>query len=227
MPTNRFGQPVGPTLGDWRPPPVPPPRPHRGRTVLLEPLDPGYHGEALFAAFAGAPESLWTYLGTGPFVGPAEMQQALQALNDSPVRQPFVVLVDGQLRGFLAYIRIAAAHGVLEIGNIAFSPAMQRTTAATETVSLLITHAFELGYRRVEWKCDDLNAPSRAAALRYGFRYEGTFQKAITYKNRSRDTAWYAITDDEWPAIQAAHTAWLSPENFNDEGKQLSRLSPR
>ncbi|MEZ5383372.1 MAG: GNAT family protein [Microthrixaceae bacterium] len=225
MPTNEFGQPIGPPLGDWRPPPVPPAEELTGRTVVLQPLESRRHAKPLFEAYRDAADSLWTYLAFGPCADPAELGAAITALADSPARQAFAVVVEGRPVGLLAYIRIAAAHGVLEIGSLAFSPALQRTTAATETVSLLIGHAFRLGYRRVEWKCDDLNAPSRAAALRYGFRYEGTFRNAITYKGRSRDTAWYSIIDDEWPAIRAAHRAWLAPDNFDEEGRQRQPLA--
>ncbi len=225
MPTNEFDQPIGPSLVGWRPPPVPPATEVGGRTMRLVPMHPHTDAPRLFNAFANAPDSLWTYLSFGPCADVHALEQALAALCDSPERRPFTVMVDGDPVGFLAYIRIAAKHGVLEIGSLAFSPALQRTTAATETVSLLIAHAFDLGYRRVEWKCDDLNAPSRAAALRFGFRYEGTFRNAITYKGRSRDTAWYSITDDEWPALRIAHDAWLASHNFDDDGRQLTRLN--
>lgn len=227
MPTNEFDQPIGPPLDDWRPPPVPTPTALTGRTVTLEPLDPSVHAPPLFGAFVEAPDSLWTYLQFGPFAGVAELEAALATLCGSPERQPFAIVVDGRLAGFLAYLRIAAAHGVLEIGSIAFAPALQRTTAGTEAVSLLIGHAFDLGYRRVEWKCDDLNARSRTAAERFGFRYEGTFRKAMVRKGRSRDTAWFAITDDEWSAIGAAHHDWLVPDNFDAGGQQRTRLDVR
>ena len=224
MSTNQFDQPIGPSLGNWRPPPVPAPIPLNGRTVRLEPLDPTTHAAPLFEAFVDAPDSLWTYLQHGPFATADELGEALSTLCDSAERLPFAVVVDGRPVGFLAYLRITAEHGVIEIGSIAFSPGLQRTTAATEAVSLLIDHAFAIGYRRVEWKCDDLNARSRAAAERFGFRYEGTFRKAVAYKGRSRDTDWLAITDDDWPAIGAAHRVWLAPENFDDAGRQLTRL---
>lgn len=225
MPTNEFHQPIGPSLVGWSPPPVPPATELAGRTVRLAPMHPPTDAPRLFNAFTDAPDSLWTYLAFGPCVDEHALEQALAALCESPERRPFTVMVDDLPVGFLAYIRIAAEHGVLEIGSLAFSPALQRTTAATETVSLLIANAFDQGYRRVEWKCDDLNAPSRAAALRFGFRYEGTFRNAITYKGRSRDTAWFSITDDEWPALRAAHDAWLAPDNFDADGRQLTRLN--
>ena len=203
---------------------MPAPTVLNGRTVCLEPLDPPVHAPPLFAAFADAPDSLWTYLQHGPFGAVDELRAALSTLCDSSKRLPFAVVVDGRPVGFLAYLRIVADHGVIEIGSVAFAPGLQRTTAASEAVSLLIAHAFGLGYRRVEWKCDDLNARSRAAAERFGFRYEGTFRKAVAYKGRNRDTAWLAITDDEWPAVGAAHRAWLSADNFDGSGRQRTRL---
>lgn len=225
MPTNVLDQPIGPSLGDWRPPPFPAPIDLAGRTVRLEPLDPSVHAPPLFDAFIDAPDSLWTYLQYGPFADVEELRAALCTLCDSPEQLPFAAVVDGRPVGYLAYLRIVAVHGVIEIGSVAFAPELQRTTAATEAVSLLITHAFDLGFRRVEWKCDDLNARSRVAAERFGFRYEGTFRKAVVYKGRSRDTAWLAITDDEWPAVAAAHRSWLAPENFDTAGRQRTRLT--
>jgi RimJ/RimL family protein N-acetyltransferase len=123
-------------------------------------------------------------------------------------------------------MRIEPAHGVIEVGGITFSPSLKKTRAATESMYLMMRRAFdELGYRRYEWKCDSLNAPSRAAATRYGFTYEGIFRQAIVYKGRSRDTAWFSITDVEWPRVRAAFEAWLDPANFNADGQQKRRLS--
>jgi len=128
--------------------------------------------------------------------------------------------------GTAALMRIEPTHGVIEVGSIAFAPRLKQTRAATESMYLMMRRAFdELGYRRYEWKCDSLNAPSRAAAERYGFRFEGIFRKAIVYKGRSRDTAWYAITADEWPGVRSAFEAWLSPANFEDNGQQKRRLA--
>jgi RimJ/RimL family protein N-acetyltransferase len=127
--------------------------------------------------------------------------------------------------GVASYMRIDAANGVIEVGGIKYSPLLQRTRAATEAMHLMMKHAFELGYRRYEWKCDSFNEPSRAAAQRYGFSYEGVFLQATIYKQRSRDTAWYSIIDSEWPAVDAAFTRWLAPENFDAAGKQTLSLS--
>ena len=122
-------------------------------------------------------------------------------------------------------ISVRQRHGVVEIGNVVFGPRLQRTTAATEAMSLLARHVFDLGYRRLEWKCDSLNAPSRRAAGRLGFAHEGTFRRHVVTKGRSRDTAWFAVIDSEWPALEEAFRAWLSPANFDAEGRQQERLS--
>jgi RimJ/RimL family protein N-acetyltransferase len=131
----------------------------------------------------------------------------------------------GRPTGITSYLRIDPANGVVEIGWVLFSPLLQRTRAATEALSLQIDYAFQLGYRRVEWKCDSLNAPSRSAAERLGFQYEGTFRQAVVTKGRNRDTTWYSLIDREWPAVRAAHQRWLDPVNFLPDGRQILRLS--
>ncbi len=224
MRVNDFGQPIGPDLDGWQPPEFPPAQSHRGRVVELVPLDGATHAEDLMAVFNEAEDSLWTYIGFGPFADASELASLIDNLRGRSGWQPFAVAVGGQAIGMLSYLRIDAAAGCLEIGSIIFGPGLSQTTAATETIFLLIDHAFDLGYRRVEWKCDSLNAPSRAAAERFGFRYEGTFVKATHYKGRSRDTAWFAITDDRWPDLRAAFVAWLEPTNFDAEGRQIERL---
>jgi RimJ/RimL family protein N-acetyltransferase len=133
---------------------------------------------------------------------------------------------EGRVRGTLSYLRIDPPNGSIEIGMVLFSEGLQRTTAATEAVYLLLRHAFELGYRRVEWKCDSLNAPSRRAAERLGFSFEGVFRQAMVVKGRNRDTAWYSMLDREWPLLQPAFDAWLAPANFDTNGRQRERLSP-
>jgi RimJ/RimL family protein N-acetyltransferase len=126
--------------------------------------------------------------------------------------------------GIASYLRIEPAHGTIEVGHLAFSPLLQRTAAATEAMYLMMKHAFELGYRRYEWKCDALNAASRRAAERLGFRFEGVFRQAVVYKGRNRDTAWYSIIDREWPGREAAFLAWLDPTNFDSHGRQRRSL---
>ena len=223
-PSNEFGQPIGASLGDWKPPPRPPARPLEGTTVSLHPLDPRVHGAALHKALADAPDSLWTYMTIGPFAGRGDLEAALVEMTDLADWLPYVILVDGEPLGFACYLRIDPPHGVIEIGSITFSPRLQRTTAATEAIYLSIANVFELGYRRCEWKCDDLNEPSRAAANRLGFTYEGTFRNATHYKGRSRDTAWYSIVDREWPRLDEAFQRWLAPANFDDRGRQRQSL---
>ncbi len=206
-------------------------RPLEGRLVRLEPLDPARHGAALFAAAhdgSAAAGRLWTYLPYGPFDSAAAMQPWLQGCAEQP--DPlFFALVErtgGQALGMASFLRITPAHGVVEIGHIWFAPSLQRSAAATEAIFLMIAHAFDdLGYRRVEWKCNALNAGSRAAARRFGFRYEGTFYRHQVVKGHNRDTAWYALTDEDWPAVGAAFRSWLAPDNFDGEGRQRTRLS--
>lgn len=222
-PANEFGQPIGDSLADWTPPPFPDPLPLSGDHVLLEPLRPD-HAAALHPILSAAPDSLWTYMSIGPFRDESGMRSSFESLINQADWVPYAVLVGGKPSGFLSYLRIDSPGGVIEIGSIVFAPEMQRTTAATESIFLLLKNSFDLGYRRVEWKCDDLNEPSRRAADRLGFRYEGTFAKATHYKGRNRDTAWYAITDDEWPELERAFVAWLAPENFDTEGRQLQSL---
>jgi len=131
----------------------------------------------------------------------------------------------GQPVGVASYLRIAPASGTIEVGHIHYSPRLRRSPIATEAMYLLMERAFSLGYRRYEWKCDALNAPSRAAARRLGFSYEGVFRHATVYKGRNRDTAWFSAVDSEWPALQTAFQAWLAPGNFDDEGRQRIRLA--
>ncbi|MCP3973996.1 MAG: GNAT family N-acetyltransferase [bacterium] len=218
------GQPIGPDLSAWRAPPTPSVRVLRGEYVTLAPLDTAVHGPGLAEAFANAPDSLWTYMPFGPFAGAGEVAATLEHLLRYPDWLVYAATVDGRAVGFLAYLRIDARAGVIEIGSIAFSPALQRTTAATEAIYLLLDNVFGLGYRRCEWKCDALNAPSRSAAERLGFQYEGTFRNATHYKGRSRDTAWFAITNDDWPQLMPAYQNWLAPDNHDQEGRQRQSL---
>lgn len=223
--TNASGQPTGDDLGGWAPPPLPAWERLEGRVTVLEPLDRSRHTEPLLEAFAEAPESLWTYMPWGPFADAGELDALIDELCGAPDWQPYAVVVNSVPLGFLSYLRMDPEAGSIEIGGISYSPALQHTTAATEALYLTIKNVFDLGYRRCEWKCDDLNEPSRVAAVRLGFRYEGTFRKATHYKGRNRDTAWYAITDEEWPTLEAAFSAWLSPTNFDEEHRQRRSLA--
>lgn len=224
---NSFGQPVGPPVENWTARPLPPLTPMEGRYCRLEKLDPGKHAAALYAEYAKAPDGRdWTYL---PRRAVETMEDyAAWARDNAVLNDPlhFTVLVDGIPLGTLAHMRIDPANGVIEVGGIMYAPALQRTRAATEAVYLMMRRAFdELGYRRHEWKCDALHAGSRAAAARFGFRFEGIFRQAVVTKGRSRDTAWYAVTDQEWPTLRGAFEQWLSPDNFDQHGRQRRALA--
>ena len=223
--TNEHGQPISEPLNGWDPPHVPAHDVLEGRFVRLEPAQRTRHAIPLFHEFRTAPESLWTYLPLGPFADAAGFGQLLDAMDRTRDTLPYVVTVEGEARGLLSLLRVQPDVGVLEIGWITFSPAIQRSTVTTETVALLLKHAFDSGYRRVEWKCDALNEPSRRAAERFGFLYEGTFRKATHYKGRNRDTAWFAMTDDDWVTQEQIFAKWLSPDNFDSDGTQRTRLA--
>lgn len=221
-------QPVGPAT-DWTPGPRLEPVTLTGRWCTLEPLTSAHLGP-LHAELSGpGTERLWTYLRVGPFDGPPGLDAFtayLEGLVADPASVPLVVLVDGEPRGLAAWLRIDHAMGVAEVGNITLGPRLRRRTAATEAMHLMARHFFDhVGGRRYEWKCDSLNAPSRRAAERLGFVHEGVFRRAMVYKGRDRDTAWYAITDEDWPAVRAAHERWLDPGNFEQTGRQRTRLT--
>lgn len=224
---NSLGQPVGSPLPNWCPPVRPGREVLSGRFCRLEPLDAERHAEALFTAYAAEPTgSLWTYLPYGPFADAAAYRAWMERhwLGADPL---FFAVMDAsgdEVLGTVAYLRIDPNAGAIEVGHLAYSPRLQRTAAATEALFLLLAHAFALGYRRCEWKCDSLNEPSRRAALRLGFSFEGTFRQATVVKGRNRDTDWFSLLDTEWPARQAAFAAWLAPENFDAAGCQRRRL---
>ena len=225
---NPFGQPIGPELSNWRALPRPGRHLLQGRFCRVEPLDVGRHARQLYDANALDPDGrMWTYLFSGPFAGFEEYRAWLEPkpASDDPLFFAFVDRVRDQAVGMGSYLRIEPAHGVIEVGHLAFSPLMQRTPIATEAMYLMMREAFELGFRRYEWKCDALNAASRRAAERLGFTFEGIFRQAIVYKGRNRDTAWYSIIDREWPALDAAFRAWLDPANFDAAGRQRRSLA--
>ncbi|MCB1756084.1 MAG: GNAT family N-acetyltransferase [Gammaproteobacteria bacterium] len=225
---NKLQQPVGEPLANWQPPAHPPRESIDGHYCKLEPLDAARHAAELFEANSlASDERNWTYLPYGPFATLDEyigwIEQA--CLGDDPL---FYAIIDRQSAkavGVASYLRITPAGGSIEVGHINYSPLLQRTRAATEAMYLLMKYAFELGYRRYEWKCDALNRPSRDAAQRLGLSYEGVFRQATVYRNRNRDTAWYAAIDKEWPKLDAAFTAWLDPANFDENGRQRQRLA--
>jgi RimJ/RimL family protein N-acetyltransferase len=225
---NDFDQPIGLPVPGWTPPPAPPRKPMIGRLVRLEPMHPGRHADALDAANRLAPDDRsWTYLPLGPFPTPESYRRWMEDAyrGDDPL---FFAIVDQAANrpvGMAAYLRIMPAAGSIEVGAIHYSPLLAGTAGATEAMYLMMKRAFELGYRRYEWKCDSLNAPSRAAARRLGFTYEGTFRQAAVYKGRTRDTAWFSVVDSEWPKLRERLERWLDPGNFDAEGRQRSRLS--
>lgn len=226
-PVEQASPPLGPLVSA-----TPAARPEaaelRGADVILGPLDPARDAGDLFAQVGGPEhERLFAYLFTGPFATEAALRADLEAAAANPALATFAIrdARNGRTLGRACYMRAEPAHRVVEVGSILFAPALARTRAATEAMALMARHAFdELGYRRYEWKCDALNAPSRAAALRLGFRFEGVFAKHMIVKGRSRDTAWFAMTDDDWPRIRAAFDAWLDPGNFDSDGRQRQRL---
>ena len=226
--TNALGQPVGLPVPDWKPARPPSAEAMQGHFCALERLDGERHAADLHAANAADAEGgMWTYMGYGPFASLKDYRAWVDgaAASRDPVWYAVIDKATGKAAGVASYLRIDAAMGTIEVGHIAWSPQLQRTPAATEAMYLMMENAFALGYRRYEWKCNALNAPSRAAAQRLGFSYEGVFRQARIDKGRNRDTAWYAIIDKEWPALQAAFRQWLSPANFDEHGRQRTRLS--
>ena len=228
MYTNMHGQPVGQPLPDWRSPPHPPRVVLSGRYCRVEPIDQSVHAAALYAANQlDTSGEGWTYLSFEPFTDFESYQRWVESVQSGidPMFHAIIDLATGKAVGVATYMRIDPKGGVIEVGNLRFSPLMQRSRVATEAMYLMMKQAFALGYRRYEWKCDALNAPSRAAAQRFGFSYEGLFRQATVYKGRNRDTAWYSIIDTEWPALDQAFTRWLAPENFGPDGRQAISLS--
>ena len=227
--TNHLGQPIGFSVPDWVPARWPPRTVMEGRWCRVEALDVARHGAELYAAYAEDTNGrIWTYMGYGPFETRAEFRDwmAANCLGDDPLFHAIVEAASGRALGMASYLRVVPDNGVIEVGHINYAPALQRTAAATEAMYLMMARVCdELGNRRYEWKCDALNAVSRAAAERLGFAFEGVFRQATLYKGRNRDTAWYAITDRDWPTLKAAYEAWLDPANFDAEGGQKARLS--
>lgn len=225
---NHLNQPIGPIVADWKEPPFPSQAVMCGRFCRLERLNVERHAESLFAANRLDDRGLnWTYLSYGPFERFDEYRDWLdqQCRTNDPLLYAIVDLGSDEAVGVASYLRITPASGSIEVGHLNFSPRLQRTPAATEAMYLMMSHAFELGYRRYEWKCNALNAPSRAAALRLGLSFEGVFRQAAVMKGRNRDTAWYAAIDSEWPTLREAFQQWLAPSNFDESGQQRQRLS--
>jgi RimJ/RimL family protein N-acetyltransferase len=220
--------PLGEEL-DWKPVPRPAAVSLVGSHILVRPVNAESDAVPLFSLshFPDGDPTIWTYLLDGPYESPDHLRQTLRWAETSKDALHFTLvrLTDERPLGVASYLRIAPELGVIEIGHIWLGVQLQRTTAATEAIYLLVRHVFDdLGYRRLEWKCNALNAASRRAAERFGFTFEGIFRKHQVVKGRNRDTAWYAITDDEWPAIRRGFEAWLAPENMDGEGRQRRSL---
>lgn len=220
--------PLGESL-EWAPAHTPTPESLRGEHVLLRPVDAAIDAEPLYA-LSHAPDgdpAIWTYLPDGPYESPEHLRTVLAWAQTTTDRLYFTLvrLPDERPSGVASYLNIEPQLGSIEIGHIWFGVPLQRTTAATEAIYLLARHAFdELGYRRLEWKCNALNAASRRAAERFGFTFEGVFRQHQVVKGRNRDTAWYAILDGDWPAIRAGFQGWLAAVNFDERGQQKKSL---
>lgn len=228
MDANALGQPLGPLLPDWKPARRPGRLTLAGRYCRLEPLEAGRHAAELHAANALDCEGrMWTYLPYGPFPGWEAYRAWLESVAEGADPCFYAILdgASGRAVGVASYLRIDPANGSIEVGHLGYSPLLQRTPAATEAMVLMMRQAFALGYRRYEWKCHAQNLPSRAAAERLGFRFEGVFRQAAVVKGRSRDTAWFSILDAEWPALERAYERWLAPDNFDAAGRQKVRLA--
>lgn len=228
MEVNVYGQPVGEVLASWAGRAMPAATRLSGRYVTAEPVDVR-HTRELYAALCGPADGpLWTYRPARRPRTAAEFEQSVVRLlagHDASASFAFVPR-GGTASGLATFFPCVPASGVIEISGVLWSRAMQRTTAATEAIHLLLRHAFDdLGYRRVEWKCDSLNEPSRRAATRLGFTYEGRFRQHMVVKGRNRDTDWFSIIDGEWPMIRARHERWLDPSNMDRDGCQRRRLS--
>jgi RimJ/RimL family protein N-acetyltransferase len=227
---NDFDQAIGQPLGTWVAPAAvniaPLTKQLQGQYCELEPLTEDHLVE-LQTAFRDAPDELWTYLAYGPMKHEADYLNWISTLTQDPSNTFAYLIRDTKQRalGVAAYLRIAPQAGSIEIGHLCFSPQLQQSKAATEALYLMIEAVFLLGYRRCEWKCNDLNEPSMRAAKRLGFRYEGTFRNAQVVKGANRDTAWFSIIDSEWPERQTCFEKWLEPSNFDAHGKQIQALS--
>jgi RimJ/RimL family protein N-acetyltransferase len=213
-------------LSHWQPVPAPEPVTLRGRYVTLEPLEAA-HAEPLWQAVHGH-DQLWAWLAMGPHANVAAMLETLERWRDAEKAVLFAIIPanTGQASGWASLMRAKPNHGVVEVGNVLFSPALQRTRAATEAMYLMASHVFDtLGYRRYEWKCNALNQASRRAAERLGFTFEGIFRQHMVVKGRSRDSAWFSMLDHEWPTRKRAFEDWLAPENFDSEDQQKRDLT--
>ncbi|MCU0901532.1 MAG: GNAT family N-acetyltransferase [Cypionkella sp.] len=222
----QFHSPQGQPVPNWTPPPHPRGLVLSGRLVRIEPLEADAHAASLHAAFSGD-DALWDFMPYGPFSSASAYHRWVKEHQGraDPVFFALCAADTGHALGVASYLRITPEAGSIEVGNICLSAALQRTPAATEAMVLMMGWAFGAGYRRYEWKCNALNLPSRRAAQRLGFSFEGIFRNHMVVKGRNRDTAWFSVIDSEWPALQEAFKAWLSAANFDETGQQRERLS--
>ncbi len=213
---------------DWQACPSPSPIIMSGTFCQLEPLDSAKHGKDLYACYKLDDENqIWTYLPYGPFENFDAFSVWLtkMATGKDPLFFAIIDQKSGKALGVASFLRMVEKNGVIEVGHINYSPQLQKTPAATESMYLMMRYVFEeLGYRRYEWKCDALNNGSRNAASRLGFTFEGIFRQALIYKGRNRDTAWYSVTNQEWPALKSAFETWLNINNFTEQGMQIKSL---
>ena len=228
MRINEYGQPIGETVPNWQPRPLPQPVTLHGQYCRIEPLQQ-HHLPALYRALAQAEDwRIWTYFIIGPFDSESTYIEGMTRLMQQPGIWQFTIIdsTTNAPLGTFSLMRADQDNGSIEMGWVIYSPLLQRTRIATEAQFLMMQHVFEtLGYRRYEWKCDDLNTPSRNAAQRLGFRYEGTFRNAVVYKDRNRDTAWFAATAQDWPGLKRQYAQWLAPDNFDAQGQQKQPFS--
>lgn len=214
-------------FANWPPRPTPGLIPLDGRRVRLEPFDASFHEDGVFAAVGGeANADMWKWMPAGPFLTPRAITNFLKTERTAQNWRTLVIrsTLSGEILGMASYMRIREAHGSAEIGCVAFGPKIRRTPDATEALYLMARNVFALGYRRYEWKCDEANTASKRAAERFGFTFEGVFRNDMVVKERSRNTAWYSITDVEWPTIVTALEQWLAPANFAADGAQKQTL---
>lgn len=228
-PVNSYNQPLGQALPEWTIRPIPPKIVINGQYCRLEPINSKKHTEDLYQAYyTNVPDARdWTYLSKDRPQSKDEYAHLVKEMEESTDFHHYAVIdiKSGQAVGTLAFMRIQPEYGVLEIGFVNFSPRLSKHTAATEAVFLMLKYVFDdLGYRRCEWKTDSLNSRSRDAAKRFGFHYEGLFRKDMVRKQRSRDTLWFSMIEDEWPQIKKTYETWLNPNNFDADGNQLTRL---
>ena len=223
--SNTMAQPIGQAIHNFQIPPSPNFLSLKSNGVTVEPIAFS-HLPALYEAFSkDLSGNNWTYMPYGPFSKESEFVDWAKSCCFGEDPKFYTILGPEGPAGMASYLRIKPNIGCIEIGHIHLSPLLQRTRNGTEALLLMIEWAFESGYRRLEWKCDALNARSRHAAQRFGFSYEGTFRQATIYKSRNRDTAWYAITDQEWPTLKVIYDEWRAPSNFDPQNREIKKLS--